>query len=870
MSPAPLPTTIPGPPVITPPGTNTIQPFRRTGGGVSVPQPVKRLPQTRTPSRVPDNPVPKRVPTGMPPSTISFMEPELAAELGFIEPPMPAEEREPRVTPLPPPFKGGQCSGISYRLKGINTATGYSVSFGSMTGPIVTARVQNFQEVYGYFQARARAIVINHSDTFNASQFSSLLYPAESSYVELTRADGLPDTCGDPPSPGVEEKPPLGWGNEPLPDWPISGMPTIPAPETIPDSLPEEFQPFQPFIDPDSVPEIVPFKRPGRPPDPEEPEAPPSPPDPPETPEEPPSEPEQPDPPPTWDPEPPTTPTSPPFEDPNKTPEPDKPTLPGLPDPFEPLWDPDFTPEFPEWEPDKPFEPIETPGPPEWDPPPELDPPPGEQEIPELDPPPGEQEIPELDPPPGEQEVPGRHAPPGKEIDPGGGNSTDRTRRRFLPPGGGDQWERDRQQQQEQERQEEQERQQENDTPNKPPPFRPPVPPIGNPDPPDFPNWVRQREEQQGQRQEQDKAPSPPPVQTPGGGTITYSPPEPPPPDPCELPLQEDEERIVIKWVSVQVPKVQAVNTAGVWTSVRTIQTVRVIATDNGNEIEKTRAEFEMRATTAEAAIAARNSSGINTGLITTNIANVTNVMNFMKKAWEATRLQKVLDIITTIAVLHNAAMLSRDVAETFGHVASQALQIVGIKDEEGNPLDVNSFVGDIITDAARNLLGEEVYNDLRESYKKANRIIQIGSSIVWTVRSIADAGLELQEWIGENTGRIGNALKKYGVVGENAYRWMSPNPRARNRIRDRFQRFYDGIEAADDTVSSYAQVTGNILEIGEEVNEFRDQKDRFIEEVTTGLPQDQVENTPVATEEATAKDASLAPDIPVNDAQQG
>jgi hypothetical protein len=266
--------------------------------------------------------------------------------------------------------------------------------------------------------------------------------------------------------------------------------------------------------------------------------------------------------------------------------------------------------------------------------------------------------------------------------------------------------------------------------------------------------------------------------------------------------------------------------------------------------------------------------TGANLGAEAVSLKAIMDKLNLMQgfaeKAWEMSRIQKLLNVITTIAVLHNVMMLSRDVAETFGYVASQALQIIGIKDEEGNPLDINSLVGGSIENLVISLVGEDVYSDARESFKKANRMVQIGSSIVWSVRSIADAGLELQQWIGENTGKIGNALKRYGVVGEDAYKWMSPNPRARNRIRDKFQRVYDGAEALEDTASSYAQVTGNILEIGEEFNQIREQKDNFRDEVINATPQEQLENVPVSNEEAISKSASLAPDIPVTDSQQG
>lgn len=245
-------------------------------------------------------------------------------------------------------------------------------------------------------------------------------------------------------------------------------------------------------------------------------------------------------------------------------------------------------------------------------------------------------------------------------------------------------------------------------------------------------------------------------------------------------------------------------------------------------------------------------------------------MQQFAETAWKATKMQKVLDVLTFIGVMHNVTMLSRDVAETFGYVLSQALDIIGVDNEDGSPLDINQIVGDTATNYIKSVLGEELYDDLVENYRKANRIVQVGSSIIWTIRSMQDAAQDLMEWIGENTGKIGNALKKYGVVGERAYPWMSENPQTQDRIRRRFKRVYDGIEQLDDTASSYAQVTGNVLEIQEEFTQFQQQTNDFKAAVTDLAPQERPDNVPVSDAETAAKEASLAPDIPVSDAQQG
>ncbi|NJM88291.1 MAG: hypothetical protein HC847_15115 [Hydrococcus sp. RU_2_2] len=53
------------------------------------------------------------------------------------------------------------------------------------------------------------------------------------------------------------------------------------------------------------------------------------------------------------------------------------------------------------------------------------------------------------------------------------------------------------------------------------------------------------------------------------------------------------------------------------------------------------------------------------------------------KKAWRATRMDKILNALNTILLIHNAAMLSNNLAQTLGEVTSQLLHTINIRDEK-------------------------------------------------------------------------------------------------------------------------------------------------------------------------------------------
>lgn len=242
----------------------------------------------------------------------------------------------------------------------------------------------------------------------------------------------------------------------------------------------------------------------------------------------------------------------------------------------------------------------------------------------------------------------------------------------------------------------------------------------------------------------------------------------------------------------------------------------------------------------------------------------------FAEKAWKATQMQKVLDVLTFIGVMHNVSMLSRNVGETFLEVVGQGIQAAGVRDEEGNVLDVPEIVGDATESFLRRVLGSDRYDGINEAWNKANRIISSASAVIWTVRSIADASQDLMEWIGENTGKIGNALKRYGVVGERSYPWMSENPQTQHRMRTRFSKLTGALEATEDRISVYGQATSTVIELQEELGEAEYNFGQLRESVVNGIPDPWADNNPVKTFFDDNKAASEAPDIDPASTQKG
>jgi hypothetical protein len=237
-------------------------------------------------------------------------------------------------------------------------------------------------------------------------------------------------------------------------------------------------------------------------------------------------------------------------------------------------------------------------------------------------------------------------------------------------------------------------------------------------------------------------------------------------------------------------------------------------------------------------------------------------MQNFAAKAWKTTQMDKVLNLLTFITTVHNAAMLSSNLGSTLAEVTGEALKAIGIKDEQDNAIDVGSILGKTVEAAVKGIVGEEVYNGTQKTWNKLNRIVQTASQIMWTVRSMADSAREVGEWTAENTGKIGNALKRFGVVGENAYGAMPESMTTQGKWFARVAKYRAGVDNLDDAASSLQGVLSEVNELKDEGKELKEQKEAFDKAIKEATPKEREENDATKAKAATEKTASASPSL--------
>lgn len=188
----------------------------------------------------------------------------------------------------------------------------------------------------------------------------------------------------------------------------------------------------------------------------------------------------------------------------------------------------------------------------------------------------------------------------------------------------------------------------------------------------------------------------------------------------------------------------------------------------------------------------------------------------------------KALNVANFVMNTHNAIMLSRDLLETLGDVASNILGVIGIKDANGSPIDVSEQLGQSITNLITSAIGSDRYSALQVRLAALNRIYQATANVIDTVSDMVDSTRQIAETTGSYTGQIGNAIKEAGLVYENAYETMEENFENIRKPSDRFQKFIDGLEQAEDTASSISSVFSEVRSVQDGFIEIQEERQAF------------------------------------------
>ncbi|MEH1790324.1 MAG: hypothetical protein V7L23_33365 [Nostoc sp.] len=180
------------------------------------------------------------------------------------------------------------------------------------------------------------------------------------------------------------------------------------------------------------------------------------------------------------------------------------------------------------------------------------------------------------------------------------------------------------------------------------------------------------------------------------------------------------------------------------------------------------------------------------------------------------TYVEKAMQLLTLAATLHNAAMLSNNLVQTLGTIINQCVGLILPKGINGQPINIGQVLGSEIQLLIENAIGHDNYTTITNDWAKANRIYQAGSNVfnqVGNAVGLLSTGLEV---IGGNVGKIGNALKIWGVVGQKAYAFMNPQPNMKGKFFD----FINTASADANTIQMMVAIPVGLAAAGVAIND--------------------------------------------------
>lgn len=204
----------------------------------------------------------------------------------------------------------------------------------------------------------------------------------------------------------------------------------------------------------------------------------------------------------------------------------------------------------------------------------------------------------------------------------------------------------------------------------------------------------------------------------------------------------------------------------------------------------------------------------------------------FIKTIAENTYLEKALSVLTFAATMHNALMLSNNVGQTLISIIDQVTAFLLPKGVDGTPINFSESLGKTVKLVIESAIGEENYRELSEDWAKANRIYQATCNVfnqVTQLGGLITTGLEV---VGGNVGKIGNALRKGGVLLENAYQYMNPQPNLQGK-------FFSFMNTANEKLSSIATVVAITIAFKEVIGGINLSRAELSREISQTDPKD-------------------------------
>lgn len=223
------------------------------------------------------------------------------------------------------------------------------------------------------------------------------------------------------------------------------------------------------------------------------------------------------------------------------------------------------------------------------------------------------------------------------------------------------------------------------------------------------------------------------------------------------------------------------------------------------------------------------------------------------KKLGSMIDVGRIIDVITLIGVMHNAAMLSRSLFETLFQVVDNgidaALNAFNVKGLEDEGVDSRKALTETFDNIGKQIFGVQTWTQLKAKWAAANRIVSTGSTLLWSVRDLMDNTQNLAEIAAENSAKVGNALRRAGQVFDTGA-WFPENYNHRTVLHRKITNLNTFLANSTNLAQVFEELTSTTIEIQENLNEINENNEKFQKSLKEGEKTIREDNKPVKKEE--------------------
>lgn len=252
------------------------------------------------------------------------------------------------------------------------------------------------------------------------------------------------------------------------------------------------------------------------------------------------------------------------------------------------------------------------------------------------------------------------------------------------------------------------------------------------------------------------------------------------------------------------------------------------------------------------------------------NNDNFNEVKKRLKSVAGFLNFDRILNILIWVNTLHNAFMISADLARSLLSMVSTSLKalpgdsLLGLPTEsaDGAPLDLATVINKSIEKWIIGAVGAKNYKLMALELAQVNRIYQSVSNLSSETSSILDSFRGPIAAGFERISQVGNALRRNGIVRDDSYPAMNEKVTIRSKGLSRLDRATDRLESLNNAVSVVESIASSVVSIQEEVTEIKKYRKEYEDEKAKLIKE-------IEKKEVDSKKASTAPDIKEEDEER-